>query len=135
LTSSSCPSAGRNLLCPLGEISISNSACVRRLHGQWRGIAILKTIGVLLLVIGVVLWIRGAATSHRWAAPDEHQHCPRSSVIYEFPPCETRYLDERRCPDCNLFTGRIGPGGSCPHCEQPVAISDLIDTLTTSNIR
>jgi hypothetical protein len=29
------------------------------------------------------------------------------------PRCETRCLDERRCPDCNLFTRRIGPGGSC----------------------
>ena len=23
----------------------------------------------------------------------------RPSVIYECPECETRYLDERRCPD------------------------------------
>jgi hypothetical protein len=45
----------------------------------------------------------------------------RTSVIYEYPECETRYLDERRCPDCNLFTRRIGPGGSCPHCDEPVA--------------
>ncbi|HZW44895.1 MAG TPA: hypothetical protein VFF32_10955 [Dermatophilaceae bacterium] len=47
------------------------------------------------------------------------------SVIYECPECETRYLDERRCPDCNLFTRRIGPGGSCPHCDEPVAQTDL----------
>ena len=33
----------------------------------------------------------------------------RPSVIYECPECETRYLNERRCPDCNLFTRRIGP--------------------------
>ena len=49
----------------------------------------------------------------------------RASVIYECPECETRYLDERRCPDCNLFTRRIGPGGSCPHCDEPVAEADL----------
>ncbi|HEX7538418.1 MAG TPA: hypothetical protein VF391_15620 [Dermatophilaceae bacterium] len=49
----------------------------------------------------------------------------RSSVIYECPECETRYVDERRCPDCNLFTRRIGPGGSCPHCDEPVAQTDL----------
>ena len=48
-----------------------------------------------------------------------------ASVIYECPECETRYLDERRCPDCNLFTRRIGPGGSCPHCDEPVAQADL----------
>ena len=49
----------------------------------------------------------------------------RLSVIYECPECENRYVDERRCPDCNLFTRRIGPGGSCPHCDEPVAESDL----------
>ena len=49
----------------------------------------------------------------------------RVSVIYECPECETRYLDERRCPDCNLFTRRIGPGGPCPHCDEPVAQTDL----------
>ncbi len=41
----------------------------------------------------------------------------RPSVIYECPECETRYLNERRCPDCQLFTRRIGPGGTCPHCD------------------
>ena len=24
-------------------------------------------------------------------------------TIYECPSCETRYLGERRCPDCHLF--------------------------------
>jgi hypothetical protein len=42
-----------------------------------------------------------------------------ASVIYECPECETRYLDERRCPDCNLFTRRIGSGGSCPTATSP----------------
>ena len=50
----------------------------------------------------------------------------RASVIYECPECEARYLDERRCPDCNLFTRRIGPGGTCPHCDEPVAEAELI---------
>jgi len=49
----------------------------------------------------------------------------RPSVIYECPECETRYVEERRCPDCNLFTRRIGPGGTCPHCDEPVAQIDL----------
>ena len=55
-------------------------------------------------------------------------------VIYECPDCETRYLDERRCPDCNLFCRRIDTGGHCPYCDKPVAISDLAETTapTTS---
>jgi hypothetical protein len=39
----------------------------------------------------------------------------RLGVIYECPDCETRDLDERRCPDCNLFCRRIDTGGHCPH--------------------
>jgi hypothetical protein len=51
-------------------------------------------------------------------------------VIYECPDCETRYLDERRCPDCNLFCRRIDTGGHCPYCDEPVAISDLAEPTT-----
>ena len=32
----------------------------------------------------------------------------------------------RRCGDCNLFMRRVGPGGSCPHCGEPVLVSDLL---------
>ncbi len=46
-------------------------------------------------------------------------------TIYECPDCETRYVDERRCPDCNLFCRRIGTGGNCPHCDEPVAHKEL----------
>ncbi len=46
-------------------------------------------------------------------------------TVYECPDCETRYLDERRCPDCNLFCRRVDAGGNCPHCDEPVAVSDL----------
>lgn len=58
----------------------------------------------------------------------------RLGVIYECPDCETRCLDERRCPDCNLFCRRIDTGGHCPYCDEPVAISDLAapTTPTTS---
>ncbi|MDO8567871.1 MAG: hypothetical protein Q7R57_04065 [Dehalococcoidales bacterium] len=46
--------------------------------------------------------------------------------MYECPSCGARYLDEQRCPDCHLFCRRVGPGGRCPHCEEPVAVADLI---------
>ena len=51
-------------------------------------------------------------------------------TVYECPDCEERYLDERRCPDCNLFCRRIDAGGNCPHCEEPVTISDLTGHAT-----
>lgn len=47
-------------------------------------------------------------------------------TVYVCPECDTRYLGERRCPDCNLFTRRLGPGGPCPHCDEPVTLTDII---------
>jgi len=50
---------------------------------------------------------------------------PGLSIIYECTTCETRYVGERRCPDCNLFNRRVGHGGPCPHCDELLAIDDL----------
>lgn len=47
-------------------------------------------------------------------------------TIYECPNCEAHYLGERRCPDCNLMCRRLGLGGACPHCDEPVLVSDLL---------
>ena len=70
---------------------------------------------------------RTAAWRRRLDAPSPPPKTPaKSEVIYECPSCETRYLGEQRCDDCNQWCRRIGPGGSCPHCDEPVAISDLI---------
>ena len=43
----------------------------------------------------------------------------RSSVIYECPECETRYINERRCPDCQVFTRRIGPAAPAHPATSP----------------
>jgi len=51
---------------------------------------------------------------------------PRSATIYECPVCGARSLGEQRCADCGLFGRRVGPGGPCPHCGEPVAVTDLI---------
>jgi hypothetical protein len=52
---------------------------------------------------------------------------PSWPQVYECPGCEQRLLDVRRCPDCNLFARKLGPGGACPHCDEPVVVADLID--------
>jgi len=54
------------------------------------------------------------------------------ATIYECPTCNTRYHGEQWCHDCNQPCTRVGLGGLCPHCDEPVAISDLIDTLTSN---
>jgi hypothetical protein len=51
---------------------------------------------------------------------------PRAIVVYECPLCLARSLGEQRCPDCHRFCRRVGPGGPCPHCDEPVAVADLL---------
>jgi len=55
----------------------------------------------------------------------------RQLTIYECPECEQRLLGEQRCPDCGIFARRIGPGGPCPHCAEPVTIADLLQEVVT----
>jgi len=50
----------------------------------------------------------------------------RAATVYVCPSCDARFLGEQRCPDCGLFCRRVGPGGPCPHCEEPVALVDLL---------
>jgi hypothetical protein len=51
----------------------------------------------------------------------------REFTIYECPNCQEQLLGEQRCPDCAIFTHRVDIGGPCPHCDQPVALHDLLD--------
>jgi hypothetical protein len=50
----------------------------------------------------------------------------RPITVYACPSCQARYLGEQRCGDCGVFCHRVGLGGTCPHCEEPVAAADLI---------
>jgi hypothetical protein len=49
--------------------------------------------------------------------------------VYECPDCAQRFLGERRCPDCNLFCRGLGLGGRCPHCDDLVLVSELLDPI------
>jgi hypothetical protein len=51
----------------------------------------------------------------------------REHTIYQCPDCTTRRLGAQWCPDCNTPCTRIDYGGLCPHCDEPVAVSDLTD--------
>ena len=50
----------------------------------------------------------------------------RDGTIYQCPSCEARYFGTQRCSDCNVFCQRVGPGGLCPECAEPIAIADLL---------
>jgi ssDNA-binding Zn-finger/Zn-ribbon topoisomerase 1 len=69
---------------------------------------------------------------HSEAAPSLPTRAPRPATVYECPGCGARFLGEQRCPDCNVFCRRVGPGGPCPHCDEPVALSDLVGAMDTS---
>ena len=49
----------------------------------------------------------------------------RHQTVYECPDCQARYLGVQRCPDCNTFCTSLGPGATCIHCDEPIAITDL----------
>jgi len=47
-------------------------------------------------------------------------------TVYQCRACGTRAVGEQRCEDCGTFMSRVGLGGHCPHCDEPVAVADLI---------
>jgi hypothetical protein len=47
-------------------------------------------------------------------------------TIYECSGCGERFVGVRRCESCNLFCAALGVGGSCPECDTPVLIDDLL---------
>ena len=69
---------------------------------------------------------RQAAFRTRRAAPRPAQPA-KADTVYACPSCEARYLGEQRCPDCNVFCRSLGAGGPCPHCDEAVAITDLVN--------
>jgi hypothetical protein len=50
----------------------------------------------------------------------------RANTIYQCPECETKLLGEQRCEDCASFMRRLGPGGLCPCCDEPITIDELL---------
>ena len=68
---------------------------------------------------------RPAAWRRRRAAPRPTQPA-KIDTVYECPQCQTRYLGTQRCEDCDTWCRRLGPGGPCPHCDDLVAVTDLV---------
>jgi len=48
-----------------------------------------------------------------------------SMTVYACDDCEARAVGRQRC-DCGTFMRRVGIGGACPCCEEPVTIAELI---------
>ena len=50
-------------------------------------------------------------------------------TVYECGTCDTRYLGQQWCDACQRPCRRLGLGGECPHCAEPVALVDLAPDL------
>ncbi len=50
----------------------------------------------------------------------------RPITVYECHSCGARAVGEQRCETCQSFIRRVGIGGSCPSCDDPIAITELV---------
>lgn len=60
------------------------------------------------------------------ALPEKGRRRTDTSV-YVCPDCDTRTAGRQRCNDCNTFTQRLGTGGHCPNCDEPITVDELLD--------
>jgi hypothetical protein len=81
-----------------------------------------------------------------WRARHAHQPPPppilvpprttrRAITVYQCPECDNRQLGQQWCYDCNRPCARLDIGGLCPHCDEPVTISDITDQHTPTPAR
>jgi len=51
----------------------------------------------------------------------------KARTVYECPACDLRLLGEQRC-ECGSFMAKVGLGGLCPCCGEPVTVEELLAT-------
>jgi hypothetical protein len=51
----------------------------------------------------------------------------RDITVYQCPTCEGRYLGQQWCHDCHRPCTRLDLGALCPHCDEPITISDILE--------
>ena len=51
----------------------------------------------------------------------------KDATVYECDDCGERFVGTQRCDACNRFARRVGTGGHCPSCDEPVAIIELVE--------
>ena len=48
-------------------------------------------------------------------------------TLYECGQCGERSLGERRCQECGLFSHALGLAGTCPSCDEPILLTELLE--------
>ena len=62
-----------------------------------------------------------------WTRTLHEQQALLKQTVYECPQCGQRLVGERRCPECNFMCRKLGLGGCCPECDEPVLVLELLD--------
>ena len=101
-TTSHCPECGGDLVGARGRQRYCSAACRQRAYR--------------------------ARQPHPDEPPPPDRRATRATAIYQCPDCDTRLLAQQRCPDCNTFCTRLGTGGLCPCCDEPVTLDELLNT-------
>jgi hypothetical protein len=52
-------------------------------------------------------------------------------TVYECDGCGARAVGGQRCEECRTFMRRVGIGGACPNCDEPVSIEYLLGPNVT----
>ena len=56
----------------------------------------------------------------------------RPITVYECDGCGGRALGDQRCEQCGTFMRRVGIGGCCPSCDEPIAVAELVGQEVTA---
>jgi hypothetical protein len=51
----------------------------------------------------------------------------RPITVYECDVCGVRAVGQQRCHECGTFMRKVGLGGLCPHRDEPVSVTELLD--------
>jgi len=71
----------------------------------------------------------GCLPSGRLAPPKpgaERADRRQADTVYQCPMCDVRLIGEQYCEECHSFARRLGPGGNCPCCDEPISITELL---------
>ena len=56
-------------------------------------------------------------------------------MMYECSSCGERQLGERRCAECGLFGHALGLAGTCPGCDEPILLAELLGLEQRAGLR
>jgi hypothetical protein len=146
-TVTTCPICGTSA--PAGRASTEpwccSLACYRAFHGLGQSASpschdavttICPACERLFVPLGRQTYCSGACRAAAYRRRRDTNHAPavvvpnvqhrRTITVYECDGCGTRTLGEQYCAQCRTFMRRVGVGGYCPSCDEPVAVSDLL---------